>query len=458
MAEGERSSPEGAASVAGRLRDAGVEAVMLPFVDPSMIVRTKTIPIERFEIVAETGVGLSTLFNVAMSNDQFALAEGYIDGPSGDIRLRPDPAATVPLAAMPGWAWAPVEQYTQAGERYAACPRAFARRLEEAFAARDLSVRVAFEFEFSIGTRGDDGSLVPAHEGPGYSDIALVRTHDFAFDLVTTAQSQGLQVQQLHPEYADGQFEMSIATRDPLDAADAAMLVRQTVRAVARRHGLVASFAPQTGSSTGNGAHVHLSVWRGDRNLMSGGDGPEGMQPEGEAFIAGILEELPAIVAVTVPTVLGYERLQPHHWSGAMQCWGTENREAALRFVAGVSDATAGAANVEVKPVDGTANPYLAVGAILAAGLRGIDAQASLPPNTIEDPSSLADDVATERGVRQLPASLVEASERFAGSDVLRGAMGEFLFETFLATRRGEVEQYADAGVEELVHRLCWRF
>ena len=447
-----------AAAVADRLRDADVQAVMLPFVDPSMIVRTKVIPLERFEHVAERGVGLSTLFNVAMSNDAFALADGYIDGPSGDLRLVPDPSAAVPVAAMPGWAWAPVDQYSQDGQPYPGCPRTFARRQAEAFASRGLSVRVAFEFEFSIGTRGADGSLIPAHEGPGYSDIALVRNHDFALDLLVTAEAQGLQLQQLHPEYADGQFEMSIAPRDPVGAADAAMLVRQTVRAVARRHGLLASFAPQVGPDTGNGTHMHVSVWEGDRNLLSGGDGPAGMQPIGERAVAGILGELPAVVAVTVPTCLGYERLQPHHWSGAMQCWGTENREAALRFVAGVSDATAGSANVEVKPVDGTANPYLAVGAVLAAASHGIETAATLPPSTVEDPSSLPSDVARDRGVRQLPASLAESTERFAASSVLREAMGEFLFETYLATRRGEVEQYADAGAEELIRRLRWRF
>lgn len=447
-----------AGAVADRLRDAGVQAVMLPFVDPSMIVRTKAIPLERFERVAEVGVGLSTLFNVAMSNDEFALAEGYIDGPSGDLRLVPDPSATVPLASLPGWAWAPVDQYSQDGERFAACPRSFARDQAERFASYGLSVRIAFEFEFSIGTRGEDGSFVPAHEGPGYSDIALVRNHEFAFDLLTTAQAQGLDVQQLHPEYADGQFEMSIAPRDPVGAADVAMLVRQTVRAVARRHGLLASFAPQVGPATGNGAHMHLSVWDQDRNLMSGGDGTEGLHALGEGFLAGILRELPAIVATTVPTCLGYERLQPHHWSGAMQCWGTENREAALRFVAGVSEATAGSANVEVKPVDGTANPYLAVGAVLAAAVHGIEAKATLPPATVEDPSSLTPEAAREREVRQLPASLREATARFADSSVLREAMGEFLFETYLATRRGEVEQYADADVDELIRRLRWRF
>lgn len=450
--------PTAADDVQVWLEEQGVAAVALGFVDPSMIVRTKTIPVGRFASVATSGVGLSTLFNVAMSNDHFALLPGYIDGPSGDLRLLPDPAATVPLAAMPGWAWAPVEQYTQAGEPYPGCPRAFARRMADAYAQRGLSVRAVFEFEFSVGTKAEDGSFVPAHEGPGYSDIALVRNHDFALDLLTTAEAQGLGVQQLHPEYADGQFEMSIAPSDPIGSADAAMVVRQTVRAVARRHGLVASFAPQVGPDTGNGLHVHLSLWRGDVPMLAGGDGPAGMQDEGEAFVAGLLQELPAIVGVTVPTSLGYLRLQPHHWSGAMQCWGLDNREASLRFVAGQTQATAGAANVEVKPVDGTANPYLAVGALLAGGLHGVDTGLRLPPSTEEDPEGLADDVKAARGVRQLPASLPEATERLAASGVLREAMGDFLFETYLATRRGEIEQYEGLADDQLIGRLRWRY
>ena len=205
--------PSDPAGVSAWLEDSGVAAVALGFVDPSAIVRVKTVPIERFADVASSGVGLSTLFNVAISNDRFALLPGYIDGPSGDLRLRPDPAATVPLAAMPGWAWAPVDQYTKEGEPFPGCPRTFARRMADASAARGLSLRAAFEFEFSVGVRRDDGEFQPAHEGPGYSDIALVRNHGFAFDLLDAIRTQGLDPQQLHPEYANGQFELSIAPR-----------------------------------------------------------------------------------------------------------------------------------------------------------------------------------------------------------------------------------------------------
>jgi glutamine synthetase len=453
----DRAAPS-PADVAAELRERGVAAVALSFVDSATIARTKCVPIARFPEAAERGIGLSTLFNVAMSDDEFALAPGYIDGPSGDIRLRPDPAATVPIASMPGWAWAPVDQYRQDGTPFPACPRAFARRMLERAAAEGLSVAAAFELEFSLGLRSDDDAFVPAHRGPGYSDIALVENHPFALELITALEAQGLGLQQFHPEYADGQFELSIAPRDPVAAADASILIRQVVRSVASRHGCRASFSPQVAEGTGNGAHVHLSVWDGERNLLAGGDGPAGTTRAGGSFLAGVLNELPAIVAVSAPTVLSYLRLQPHHWSGATQCWGTENREAAIRFVAATEPSGAAAANMEVKPVDGTANPYLVVGSILAAGLHGVRTNATLPPSTEEDPSGLPEDVKDERGIRQLPASLGEAAEALAGSSVLSEAMGEFLFETYLSTRRREAERYADVPQDELIRRLRWRY
>ncbi|MGH2596390.1 MAG: glutamine synthetase family protein [Actinomycetota bacterium] len=447
-----------AKEAAGSLRDQGVTAVALGFVDPSAIVRVKCVPLARFPQAVTSGVGLSTLFNVAMSNDHFALHPGYIDGPSGDLRLRADPAATVAMAAMPGWAWAPIDQYTQHGEPFPGCPRGFLHRMVDRLDALGLKVAAAYEFEFSVGTASGDDGFEPAHEGPGYSDIALVANHEFGLDLIQTIEAQGLDLQQFHPEYAEGQFEISIAPREPVAAADVSILVRETVRAVAKRHGWKTSFSPRVLSDTGNGAHLHVSLWDGDRNLVAGGSGPAGMEQRGEAFMAGILRELPALVAITAPSCVSYLRLQPQHWSGAMRCWGTENREASLRFIVGTTVETAASANMEIKPVDGTANAYLALGAVLAAGIAGIVDDERLPPSTEEDPLLLSPAEQDARGIRQLPASLPEAADQLAESSVLREAMGDFLFETFLATRRGEAKQYEGLDDDQLIRALRWRF
>lgn len=440
------------------LEEHGVRAVILGFVDPSTIVRVKCVPIARFLSATDIGVGLSTLFNVAMSSDGFAELPGYIDGPSGDLRLVADPDATVPLAAMPGWAWAQVDQYSQDGEVFPACPRSFLRRAIESYSGTGLTVRAAYEFEFSVGRDREDGTVEPAHLGPGYSDSALLANHELALDLITTLEEQGLEMQQFHPEFADGQFEISIAPRDPLAAADVSIVLRESVRAVARRHGWRTSFSPRTFGPVGNGIHLHLSLWDGERNVLADGSGPEGLTDIGESFVAGILHELRAIVAITCPSPLSYLRLQPHHWSGATQCWGLENREAAIRFIRGMGRTGSVGTNVEVKPIDGTANPFLALGAILAAGLSGIRTGDRLPPATVEDPSGLTDAEHERRGVRQLPASLPEAIDELARSEVLREAMGDFLFETFLETRRQESEHYRDMQESDIIRIHRWRY
>lgn len=442
-----------------RLAEAGVEAVACGFVDSAGIVRTKCIPLRRLEDAAATGLGLSTLFALALSNDEFTSAPGYVDGPSGDLRLMPDPDSIVPIEPMPGWAWAAVDQFTQEGEPWAGCPRTFLRNVVDNLAGQGgLTVGAAFEFEFSFGRGMPDGTVEPAHFGPGYSDVVLVQHHDLALDLIRALEHQGVDLQQFHPEYTNGQFEVSIAPRDPITMADTVLVIKQTVRAIGRKYGWRASFSPRTFGPIGNGMHLHLSLWRNGRNELSGGDGPAGLTRDGESFIAGIHRDLPAIVGVTCPSPISYARLQPHHWSGATLCWGQENREAALRFITGMIGTRDRASNIEVKPVDGTCNPYLAMASILAAGAAGIADGLALPHPTTEDPATLSEEEWARRGIRLLPDSLANAIEELAASSMLRKAMGDLLFETFLATRRAEQAQYADVPEEEIIRQFRWRY
>ncbi len=173
--------------------------------------------------------------------------------------------------------------------------------------------------------------------------------------------------------------------------------------------------------------------------------------------MAGILRELPALVAVTAPSCASYLRLQPQHWSGAMRCWGTENREAALRFIAGHTAANAGSANMEIKPVDGTANAYLALGAVLAAGIAGLDSGERLPPPRGGPAPALGGRAGGARDPAA-PGVVPRGGRPARGSSVLREAMGDFLFEVFLATRRGEAEQYEGFDDDQLIRALRWRF
>ena len=226
---------------------------------------------------------------------------------------------------------------------------------------------------------------------------------------------------QFHPEYSTGQFELSVPHRAGVALADTNLVARHTIRAVAKTNGMAVSFSPVVFAGlVGNGDHLHLSLWnRRGRNVFDGGDGPEGMTREAESFAAGILASLPALVGVSCPSVVSYLRLQPHRWSGPWACWGLENREAGLRFVTGMTGDRPAEANLEVKPVDGSANPYLALGAIVAAGLDGLERDLRLPEPVTVDPASLSVAERRKRGVAQLPSTLGAA---IGGARALDGA------------------------------------
>ncbi len=446
-----------AGPVARRLAAAGITMVALCWVDNTGIARAKTIPLGRLERAAGWGVGMSPVFDVFLVNDEITTSK-HISGPGGDLRLVPDLERVTILAGQPGWAWAPVDRYTQDGRIYASCQRSFARRMADEARAQGLELRMSFEVEWALGT-DDDGRFIPACTGPAYGMTRVIELSDYSREVVEALEREGVAVEQFHPEYAAGQLEVSVATADPVKASDDSMLVRQTIQAVSARHGFRASFAPSVVPGTvGNGGHVHLSIWRDGQNLLAGGPGRHGLTGDGEAFIGGILGELPALTAVGAPSVASYLRLVPSHWAGVFQCWGLENREAALRLVTGSAGEQDARANIEIKCFDLAANPYLVAGSLIAAGLAGLRDGAGLPAEIEGDPAGLAADELADRGIRRLPQTLPEAADRMERSMVLRQAMGDPLFEAFLAVRRAEAALFADAEAGEIAAQTRWRW
>jgi glutamine synthetase len=447
-----RAGPAGA-----HLGAEGVTLVALTWVDNAGIARVKTIPLGRLERAAGWGVGMSPVFDVFLVNDDITTSE-HIGGPGGDLRLVPDLGRLTVLAAQPGWASAPVDRYTQDGRVYAGCQRSFARRMAETAGRRGLELRASFEVEWAVGTE-DNGRFVPACSGPAYGMTRVIELSDYGREVVGALERQGITVEQFHPEYAAGQLEISVAPADPVSAADDSVLVRQTIRAVSAAFGFRASFAPAVvAGGVGNGGHVHLSVWRDGRNVFAGGPGRHGLTGDGEAFAAGVLSALPALTGIGAPSPASYLRLVPSHWAGAFQCWGRENREAALRLVTGSAGEQSERANLEIKCFDLAANPYLVVGALIAAGLAGLDAHGTLPPEQAGDPAGLPPDELARRGVRRLPQSLPEATRCLQESPIFREAMGDPLFSAFVAVRQAETALFAGTGAEEIVAQTRWRW
>jgi glutamine synthetase len=447
---------EHARRIAVDLATRGVAGVAVTWVDTSGVTRVKAVPLSRLGHAAAWGIGASPVFDTFLLDDSLVSGR-FAGGPVGDLRLHPDLSRVTVLAAQPGWAWAPADRYRQDGDVHPLDSRSLARREVDRLAARGFSLRAAFEVEWCVSS-GTGDEFIPACQGPAYGMARLVELSDYVRAVLDTLAAQGLAVEQIHPEYAAGQYEVSVAAQDPVGAADTAVLVRETIRAVSTRHGLRATFAPKVlADGVGNGGHVHLSLWRDGRpgrdgvNLMTGGDDRYGLTPTAERFAAGVLARLPALLAIGAPSVGSYLRLVPSHWAGAFACWGLENREAAMRLVTGAVGDRDRAANIEVKCFDLAANPYLLVAALIAAGRAGLDSGAGLPEPVEVDPATLD-------GATPLPATLGEAVAAFESDPVLTEALGVALVDTVAAVRRGEMALFDGATDEEVAARSRWRY
>ncbi|MGH7342407.1 MAG: glutamine synthetase family protein, partial [Candidatus Rokuibacteriota bacterium] len=234
---------------------------------------------------------------------------------------------------------------------------------------------------------------------------------------------------------------------DAMRAADNQITVRETARGVAFRHGLYASFAPKPfPEEAGNGAHIHFSLWReaAQTNAFHDAGGRHGLSDVALAFIGGVLHHLPALLALTAATVNSYRRLQPRFWCSAYSAWGPDNKEAAIRLPSPARANPMESTNFELKPADPSANPYLALGGLLAAGLDGIANKRDPGDPTLVDPDTLSDAERQRRGIRRLPKTLGESLDALERDEVLRDALGEPLAREYLIVKRSEVRAFAD--------------
>ncbi len=232
---------------------------------------------------------------------------------------------------------------------------------------------------------------------------------------------------------------------EALRAADNHVKLRETIRGVAFEYGLFASLAPKPfPDQAGNGAHIHFSLWDdAGRNAFYDRAAPDGLSAIGRQFIAGLLDHLPALVALTCPSFNSYRRLQPQSWSSAYTVWGHDNREAAVRVASPFWSDVEGSTNLELKAADSSCNPYIALGGLLAAGLDGVGRGLDPADSTETDPASLSDAERSARGIRRLPASLDEALDNLAADRLLMEALGDLLGRSYLAVRRSEARAYA---------------
>jgi glutamine synthetase len=430
--------------------EAGLRLVRFIWCGNDGTVRAKASARRGLEGRLESGIGLTVAMQAMNGLDQLQPVDGM--GPVGEIRLVPDLDTFRVLPYAPNTGGVLVDHMTLDGEPAPQCPRSFLKRIAERLG--DARLEVAFENEFSLAVP-TNGGFEPIDSSLCFSTIGATASQDYVDALADALERQGIGLEQYYAELGHGQQEISIAHAPALQAADEQVLVRETIRAVASQHGLVASLAPKPWpAGAGNGGHIHFSLWEGDRNRFHDGSRDDRLSGEARSFVAGVLEHLPGLCGLTAPSFNSYHRIVPHYWAGAFTCWGHDNREAPLRVPSVFRGMEESSTNVELKAADASANPYLAIGGLIAAGLDGLE-RGLEPPEPVEvDPATIAEDERERRGILPLPATQEEALDALEADEVLTGALGPVLTRSYLAVRRSEWTAYSagDEAFEQQGH------
>lgn len=436
------------------LAQAGVQFLRVLWCDNANVIRGKAIHRKRLASHSDWGVGISAAQQAVPVTIDAPVA-GCGLGPVGEVRLIPDWITLKILPYALGHA-SVVGDMVKDGQPWACCPRHVLKRAIAAASDLGIEVMAAFENEFYL-LKSTETELIPADNTLFASTLAMAIQQPVVDAIAEALVYQGVLVEQYYPESGPGQVEISTVYEPALKAADNQIAFRETVRAIALGFDYKASFLPKIfPDQAGSGCHLHLSLWRDQENLLPDPSNNGEISPLARYFVAGILDHLPALMALTTPTPNSYRRLQPHSWSGAFRCWGYDNREAAIRVP--TNSELPSPTHIELKTIDASANPYLALGAVIVAGLDGITRQLPLSEPVSIDPGNFSETERQQQGIDRLPIGLGDAIAHLEKDSILLDLLGNELAQAFLAVRKAEWNAMKDWNLEQEVKLLLERY
>ena len=428
------------------LTSAGVHSLLVQFTDLHGVAKGKLVPLAHLDDGLAIGAGFSgpSIWGTGLPRT----------GPRAEYMARGAASTAMPLPWWPGVARIVGDGFV-AGEAFEACPRQVLKRAITNLAERRLSLHVGIEPEFFL-LKQQAGRWVPADDAdrldkPSYDLQSLGRQLPFLRELHDALERCGLDVLQLDHEDAHGQYEVNFAFADALATADNVMLFKLAAQAIAERHGLVFSMMPKPfANQPGSGMHCHVSLWQGQkgdtRNVFvpHSADGSidiaTTLSPIGRQFVAGVLAHAGALTALAAPTVNSYKRLTVGEslsgttWAPAYVAHGTNNRTALVRTLHG---------RFEWRAPDASANPYLMLAGLIAAGLDGIERELDPGPACEDDLFTLSLAQIAERGIALLPQHLAQAVDALEADATVCGALGDTLAREFVTLKRAEYTEYA---------------
>jgi glutamine synthetase len=435
----------------------GIEFFFAQFVDMYARPSAKLVPASNLDGLIEEGAGFA----------------GFAAGEIGQLPSDPDIAAIPDLSSYTKVPWQPnlarfACDVTVEGESWPYCPRTILRNVLASAKSKGYEFKMGLELEYFLVEPQEDGSIRIADaydtlDKPCYDMAGLTRRYDFLTTVSKYCNDLGWGNYANDHEDANGQFEQNFTYDDALVSCDRAIFFRYMVHTLAEQHGMVATFMPKPFTTlTGNGCHFHMSLWRDGENLFLDESDPRGLGLSALAynFIGGLKTHARAYSAITAPTVNSYKRLKLGSttsgatWSPVWISYGYNNRTQMLRIP--------GPGRIEDRTIDGSCNPYLAAAAVLSAGIDGIEKGADAGEPNSENLYSVAYDELIGRGLRTLPANLLDATRELEADDVLRAAFGkardEDYVDYYLNVKRDEWHRYHEQVTPWEIREYLTRF
>jgi glutamine synthetase len=419
-----------AGSLSAIASERGIKYFLISYVDLFGAMRAKLVPAAAIDGMAEAGAG-------------FAGFASWLDMTPADpdVLAIPDPASLIQLPWKKEVGWLAADP-TMSGKPVEHAPRNVLKRVIERAAQSGYQLKTGVECEFFL--LSPDGAAIGDAEDkaakPCYDQLALMRRYEIITEICDAMLELGWGPYQNDHEDANGQFEMNWHYDDALITADRHAFFKYMVKSIAEKHGLKATFMPKPFANlTGNGCHMHTSLWQGGQNLFEGEGDEHGLSRTGYQFVAGVMNAAREICAITNPTVNSYKRinapvtLSGATWSPNTITLGGNNRTHMIR----IPDA----GRFEFRLADGAANPYLLPAAVLSAGLDGIslrrDPGKPLAINMYEEGHKAPE------GSQKLPLNLLDALRAFEGSSLMRNSLGEEFMRAYVKLKTAEWNDYS---------------
>ncbi len=427
-------SQENIERVEGIIAKAGVEFINLQFTDIMGIVKTVGVPAGAFDDVLKHGMWFDG-----------SSIQGFARIAESDMLLHPDldTFAVIPWDTDAPTARVICNVYTPNDEPFEGDPRYILKRALAVAKEMGYDYYTGPELEFFLFKPHANGDLLPLvpHDQAGYFDANIDLAHPIRRQMVTALQALGITVEALHHEVAVGQQEIDIKYDKALRTADNAITLRMTMKAIAERNGLYATFMPKPiAGINGSGMHTHQSLWSNGVNAFADTSDQYGLSMLAKKFIAGQLAHARGFSAIIAPLVNSYKRLVPGYEAPVYLSWARTNRSALIRVPKVSQSRVATATRIELRCPDPAANPYLAFAAILMAGLEGIKRDLPVPAPAEEDLYHLDE---TARGkMITMPGSLGEAIEEMKADELMRMTLGDHLFDQYIAAKRQAWDEY----------------